>query len=157
MPLTVTATRHSGQNCASLCSRRVAHAQDWSRNHSAVASSLGDPFIATHGSAAAAHEHGRCCTTLAPRSSRDREVYDEDGMAKVDSITTVHVVQSCHLDIGFTSGAVNVINLYFEVHIPTAIAVPGPLPVPARQRCGQYLSPRAGAMRATNRSAGGDE
>ena len=49
---------------------------------------------------------------------------DEDGMANaVDSITTVHVVQSCHLDIGFTSRAVDVINLYFEVHIPTAIAV----------------------------------
>ena len=46
---------------------------------------------------------------------------DESTAAK--NITVVHVVQSCHLDIGFTSTMVDVINLYFRDHIPSAIAI----------------------------------
>lgn len=39
------------------------------------------------------------------------------------NISVVHVVQSNHLDIGFTDTVVNVVNLYFTDHIPSAIAV----------------------------------
>jgi hypothetical protein len=36
-------------------------------------------------------------------------------------ITTVHLIQSCHLDAGFTGLAKDVLNKYFTHHIPTAI------------------------------------
>jgi hypothetical protein len=36
-------------------------------------------------------------------------------------ITTVHLIQSCHLDAGFTGLTAEVINRYFTHHIPTAI------------------------------------
>eukprot|EP00755_Sulcionema_specki_P036283 Sspe_Gene.106579::Locus_84648_Transcript_1_1_Confidence_1.000_Length_668::g.106579::m.106579 len=38
-------------------------------------------------------------------------------------ITTVHVVQSCHLDVGFADTAMGIINLYFDKHIPNMIKV----------------------------------
>ena len=38
-------------------------------------------------------------------------------------ITSVHVVQSCHLDVGFANSAVGITNLYFDHHIPYAIEV----------------------------------
>ena len=37
-------------------------------------------------------------------------------------ITKVHVVMSCHLDVGFTDLSAGVINRYLSHHIPTAIA-----------------------------------
>eukprot|EP01116_Phalansterium_solitarium_P018609 TRINITY_DN499_c0_g1_i1.p1 TRINITY_DN499_c0_g1~~TRINITY_DN499_c0_g1_i1.p1 ORF type:complete len:799 (-),score=301.91 TRINITY_DN499_c0_g1_i1:735-3131(-) len=39
------------------------------------------------------------------------------------TITTVHVVQSCHLDVGFADSSVGIINLYFDHHFPMAIQV----------------------------------
>jgi hypothetical protein len=38
------------------------------------------------------------------------------------SIRKVHVVQACHLDVGFTGLAIEVVNLYFDEHFPSAIA-----------------------------------
>lgn len=38
-------------------------------------------------------------------------------------IKTVHVVQACHLDVGFAETAVDIVNLYFDHHIPMAISV----------------------------------
>eukprot|EP01060_Flectonema_neradi_P006477 TRINITY_DN14382_c2_g2_i1.p1 TRINITY_DN14382_c2_g2~~TRINITY_DN14382_c2_g2_i1.p1 ORF type:complete len:722 (+),score=112.55 TRINITY_DN14382_c2_g2_i1:43-2166(+) len=43
--------------------------------------------------------------------------------ASAVNITTVHVVQSCHLDVGFANSAVGIINLYFDHHIPYAMQV----------------------------------
>lgn len=40
-----------------------------------------------------------------------------------DNITTVHVVQGCHLDVGFANSAVGIINLWFDSHFPNAIKV----------------------------------
>lgn len=37
------------------------------------------------------------------------------------AITTVHVVQSCHLDVGFTLSVHDVINKYFTQYIPGVI------------------------------------
>eukprot|EP00656_Telonema_subtile_P005519 TRINITY_DN1250_c0_g2_i2.p1 TRINITY_DN1250_c0_g2~~TRINITY_DN1250_c0_g2_i2.p1 ORF type:complete len:838 (-),score=162.47 TRINITY_DN1250_c0_g2_i2:112-2625(-) len=37
-------------------------------------------------------------------------------------ITKVHLIQSCHLDLGFTDSSAGVINRYLTHHIPTAIA-----------------------------------
>lgn len=42
--------------------------------------------------------------------------------APAKNISVVHVVQSCHLDIGFTDTVVNVVNEYFDRHIPMAIS-----------------------------------
>ena len=36
---------------------------------------------------------------------------------------TVHVINSCHLDIGFADSAANIINRYFDDHIPRALSV----------------------------------
>lgn len=38
-------------------------------------------------------------------------------------IKTVHVVQGCHLDVGFANSAVGIINLWFDQHIPNALKV----------------------------------
>jgi hypothetical protein len=38
-------------------------------------------------------------------------------------IKVVHVINSCHLDIGFADSSVGIINRYFDHHFPTAIAV----------------------------------
>ena len=38
-------------------------------------------------------------------------------------VTTVHVINSCHLDIGFKDSSVNIINLYFDHHLPKAASV----------------------------------
>jgi hypothetical protein len=35
----------------------------------------------------------------------------------------VHVINSCHLDIGFKDSSVNIINLYFDHHLPKAASV----------------------------------
>lgn len=43
------------------------------------------------------------------------------------NITTVHVVSSCHLDIGFKALSASVINEYFTRHIPLAIQIAGEL------------------------------
>eukprot|EP00662_Eupelagonemidae_sp_cell21_P034394 gene34394-35308_t len=37
-------------------------------------------------------------------------------------ITKVHLIQSCHLDVGFTSTSASVVNTYLSHHIPQAIA-----------------------------------
>ena len=47
---------------------------------------------------------------------------DVSATEPASGINTVHVVQSCHLDIGFTDTIVNVVNTYFDEHIPAAIA-----------------------------------
>ena len=39
------------------------------------------------------------------------------------NITTVHLIQSNHLDVGYTDKAVNVMNLYFDTYFPRAIKV----------------------------------
>ena len=39
------------------------------------------------------------------------------------NITTVHVINSCHLDIGFKDSSMNIINLYFDHHLPKAASV----------------------------------
>ena len=36
---------------------------------------------------------------------------------------TVHVINSCHLDIGFADSSANIINRYFDDHIPRAVSV----------------------------------
>lgn len=38
-------------------------------------------------------------------------------------IKTVHVINSCHLDIGFLNTSASIVNLYFEQHLPKAAAV----------------------------------
>ena len=38
-------------------------------------------------------------------------------------IKTVHVINSCHLDIGFADSSANIINRYFEHHLPLAASV----------------------------------
>lgn len=37
-------------------------------------------------------------------------------------IKTVHVVQACHLDVGFANTAAGIVNLYFDTHFPHAIS-----------------------------------
>jgi hypothetical protein len=39
------------------------------------------------------------------------------------NITTVHMIQSNHLDVGYTDTAVNVINQYFDVFFPRAVKI----------------------------------
>lgn len=41
----------------------------------------------------------------------------------IPPVTTVHVVQSCHLDVGFAQTAPDIVNLWFGHHFPMAIAV----------------------------------
>jgi hypothetical protein len=38
-------------------------------------------------------------------------------------ITEVHVIQGCHLDVGFANTAVDIVNLWFNEHLPRAAAV----------------------------------
>ena len=38
-------------------------------------------------------------------------------------IKTVHVINSCHLDIGFADSSANILNRYFEHHLPLAASV----------------------------------
>ena len=38
-------------------------------------------------------------------------------------ITTVHLIQSNHLDVGYTDNAVNVINQYFTEYFPRAAGI----------------------------------
>ena len=38
-------------------------------------------------------------------------------------IKTVHVINSCHLDIGFADSSANIINRYFEHHLPLAASL----------------------------------
>eukprot|EP00048_Salpingoeca_helianthica_P005546 m.89006 g.89006 ORF g.89006 m.89006 type:complete len:722 (-) comp13639_c1_seq3:776-2941(-) len=40
-----------------------------------------------------------------------------------NDITTVHVVQGCHLDVGFADSAAGIINRWFTEHFPNAIKV----------------------------------
>lgn len=47
----------------------------------------------------------------------------EGGRCQQSTITTVHVVQSCHLDVGFADTAPGIINRYFDTLIPRAISV----------------------------------
>lgn len=39
------------------------------------------------------------------------------------AIKTVHVVQGCHLDVGFANTAQNIVNEWFDEHLPKAAAV----------------------------------
>ena len=39
------------------------------------------------------------------------------------AVHTVHVINSCHLDIGFADTAQNIVNDYFDHHLPLAAAV----------------------------------
>ena len=39
------------------------------------------------------------------------------------AIKTVHVINSCHLDIGFASTAAGIVNEYFDRHLPRAVAI----------------------------------
>ena len=39
------------------------------------------------------------------------------------NVSTVHVINSCHLDIGFKDSSLNIINLYFDHHLPMASQV----------------------------------
>ena len=43
--------------------------------------------------------------------------------ATLANISTVYLVSSCHLDVGFADTAVNIVNEYFDVYFPTTIAV----------------------------------
>ena len=40
-------------------------------------------------------------------------------------IEHVHVINSCHLDIGFADSSAGIVNEYFERHLPMAAAVGG--------------------------------
>ena len=42
-------------------------------------------------------------------------------MPTYPDVKVVHVINSCHLDIGFVDSSVGIINLYFDKHIPQAI------------------------------------
>ena len=44
-------------------------------------------------------------------------------MPTYPDVKVVHVINSCHLDIGFVDSSVGIINLYFDKHIPQAMAV----------------------------------
>ena len=35
----------------------------------------------------------------------------------------MHVVQACHLDVGFAQTALDIINLYFDIFIPEVLSV----------------------------------
>src|SRR4051812_6036953 len=37
--------------------------------------------------------------------------------------TTVYVIQGCHLDVGFANTAQNIVNLWFDEHLPRAATV----------------------------------
>eukprot|EP00041_Stephanoeca_diplocostata_P034203 m.1150901 g.1150901 ORF g.1150901 m.1150901 type:complete len:780 (+) comp24479_c0_seq2:116-2455(+) len=39
------------------------------------------------------------------------------------TVTTVHIINSCHLDIGFADSSVGIINRYFDHHIPLAVTL----------------------------------
>ena len=39
------------------------------------------------------------------------------------TIKTVHVINSCHLDLGFADSAAGIVNRYFDHHLPMAAAV----------------------------------
>lgn len=39
------------------------------------------------------------------------------------NVSVVHVINSCHLDIGFADSSQGIINRYFDHHIPTAITL----------------------------------
>ena len=43
--------------------------------------------------------------------------------AAPNTVKTVHVINSCHLDIGFANSSAGIVNLYFDHHLPTAAAV----------------------------------
>ena len=45
-----------------------------------------------------------------------------DAPVQPDAIRKVHLVQSCHLDVGFTALAIDVINQYFDEFLPAAVA-----------------------------------
>ena len=40
-----------------------------------------------------------------------------------EGIKTVHVINSCHLDIGFADSSAGIVNRYFDSHFPRAIEV----------------------------------
>ena len=46
-----------------------------------------------------------------------------DAPVQPASIRKVHVIQSCHLDVGFVDLAINIINRYFDTFLPDAIAI----------------------------------
>lgn len=59
-------------------------------------------------------------------------------------ITTVHVVQSCHLDVGFANTAPGIVNLWFDHQLrdPVRILTPhGPFPSPLTAPL--HLAPRS--------------
>lgn len=44
-------------------------------------------------------------------------------MPTYPDVKVVHVINSCHLDIGFINTSAAICNLYFDHHIPLAVAV----------------------------------
>ena len=42
-----------------------------------------------------------------------------------DAVTEVHVINSCHLDVGFKDTAISIMNLYFRQHIPQVVRLEG--------------------------------
>eukprot|EP00698_Gefionella_okellyi_P013605 TRINITY_DN3736_c0_g1_i1.p1 TRINITY_DN3736_c0_g1~~TRINITY_DN3736_c0_g1_i1.p1 ORF type:complete len:789 (-),score=169.87 TRINITY_DN3736_c0_g1_i1:1170-3536(-) len=57
--------------------------------------------------------HGACVSGVCQCSS------GWEGFNCADTeITTVHVIQACHLDVGFADSAIGIINRYFDHHFP---------------------------------------
>ncbi len=44
------------------------------------------------------------------------------GRVEAANITTIYLVSSCHLDVGFANSAQNIVNEYFDKYFPSAIA-----------------------------------
>ena len=64
-----------------------------------------------------------CCTS--PASQGVEWCYYPKARANVT--TTVHVIQGCHLDVGFANTSVDIVNLWFSKHLPLAAKVGGEL------------------------------
>ena len=59
------------------------------------------------------------CICILPATSQ----YAGAGGNAATDITTVYLVSSCHLDVGFADTASNIVNRYFDDYFPAAIAV----------------------------------
>ena len=59
----------------------------------------------------------------APAHRRWDQWVSPDAPVQPSSIKKVHVIQSCHLDVGFSDLAINIVNKYFDIFLPEAIAI----------------------------------
>ena len=73
---------------------------------------------------ARAHVHGGAAADEIMGGRRWAEGWVSASAAvQPSAIRKVHVIQSCHLDVGFSDLAVNIVNKYFDTFLPEAIAI----------------------------------